>query len=535
MFKNFLIFLFVSSLVFFSGFSFAAPAKVSAVIPVKFNSRGLHAPVPYSQQMMQRGWTRVPTMNLPFTFSGGSKFNPTRVSKKSLARSIGGMAARAKGIPPQIKVAMILYGAYEANCAIGNYPTLCMDTPLDEENIPEDFPFSTASKIQGTVCNTNVKGVYTEFELRGQKNGWDCTIEANKNYAEADLLHAFRNADCKPVVKSTMETGIMYQERRLVQTESGLVCGDYGSQKAWSVNAAVKEWKEILVCPPEPTGVAGTDAENAKRTLKVVHVNSNGSTESRCYNPSQPNPITPAWIEDQINGNPEPVSGLDITDFVDPTTGAPDPNLFENPTVDDVSPAFRDAAEAAARGTLQSDNPNAEGYVPPDLYQSFVVNLNNWYEGNSFTDVFTNKPVEPEVPQPEPTPTDWTDFPGITQKQYEASNNAWGQSATNGAADIESELSKVETEFTKLTDEINNIPDSLPYPDINLADLVLFPSGGCTGFTVDVTLAGEPKTISVDKHCPPYEAWGRPFVEWVLSILTILVIFHIFRRTLENS
>lgn len=517
--KNFLIFLSGFLLTFLPGISCAAPAKVTTVIPVNFNSKGLHAPVPYNQQLMQRGWTRVPTMNLPFTFSGGSKFNPTRVSKTSLARSLGRAAGNVAKLNPAAKLALAAYGAYELNCMSGSYPAMCytgqwdgnIPPPGAEHVAPYDGILTKCSAYTGDI-----------FVLKGSKTAYDCAVEGKSRYQSLRMAQLNQGRECPSRVTANFPNYWRVQDYAGNPT-----CFPSGSEYAMNAGTSVAGVVTGKACPPED--------EDSIRFTKMATIVVAGVETERCYNPETPVPVTPEWVEEKVNENPAPIADLSTADFIDPTTGAPDPNLFENPTVDDVSDAFREAAEAAARGTLQSENPNAEGYVPPDIYQDFVINLNNWYEGNTFTDVFTNKPVEPDAPPAETVKTDWTDFPGITQKQYEASNNAWAQSATSGAADIQSELSKVETEFSKLTDEINNIPDSLPYPDINLADLVLFPSGGCTGFTVDVTLAGQPKTISVDKHCPPYEAWGRPFVEWVLSILTILVIFHIFRRTLENS
>lgn len=509
------------SLIFFAFFfasqSVAAPAKVSAVIPVNFNGKGLHAPAPYSQQLMERGWTRVPTMNLPFTFSGGSKFNPTRVSRTSLARSMGKAAANVSRLNPAVKAALALYGAYELNCMSGSYPGMCFTgewegdiPPAGAEHVgPYDGTLTKCTAFNGAV-----------FYIKGQKTGAECAIEGKSKYQGARMAAYNAGRECPSQVVENFPNAWTVQDYAGNPT-----CYKSGAPFAMNAGTSFAGYITGKTCPPED--------EQSLDFSKMATVKINGVDTQRCFKPKSAIPVTPAWVEEQIVKNPAPVGNLGLGDFVDPTTGAPDPNLFENPSVDDVSDAFREAAEAAARGTLQSSNPNAEGYVPPNIHQEFLVQLNNWYDGNTFTDVFTNKPVQPDAPPAETVKTDWTDFPGITQKQYEASNNAWAQTATAGAADINHELSKVDSEFTKLTDEINNIPDSLPFPDINLADLVLFPSGGCTGFTVDVTLAGEPKTITVDKHCPPYDAWGRPFVEWVLTILTILVIFHVFRRTLE--
>jgi hypothetical protein len=245
--------------------------------------------------------------------------------------------------------------------------------------------------------------------------------------------------------------------------------------------------------------------------------------------------VTAEWIEDQINQNPKPAvdSDIGLDDFVDWETGQPRPDAFEDPKQDPVSDAFADAAEAIANGTVQHTNPNAAGYVPKDMMPNLLVQINNWHEGNTFTDVFNGKEITPETPPEEKQETDWSKFPGLTKSQYEASNNAWGNSATQGAPNINSELDKLTQEHDKLNDYINEPPPPLPF-EINLIDLINLPtSNGCQGFTLPASINGEQKSIRVDQHCPPYDAWGRPVISWLLSLYTILLCFQIFRRTLE--
>jgi len=243
-------------------------------------------------------------------------------------------------------------------------------------------------------------------------------------------------------------------------------------------------------------------------------------------------PVPVDWLENKITSDPTKIDDLGLDDFVDWSTGAPIPDLFDKPTVEDVSPAFRDAAEGAARGTSQSNNPSAPHYIPPDKVQDFYRELEKWYNGEPFQDVFTGKPIEPTKPAPEPTKTDWTDFPGITQGQYEDSNNKWGNESANKAPDIKSDIDAVQKSFDELKEIIKDEPKEVPF-ELNPFKLINFPHGGCKGFSVDASLRGEPKTILVDQHCPPYDAWGRPIVEWILGVFTLLHIFNIARRALE--
>lgn len=534
--------IFILFLLFLPLFLSAEPAKVVGVIPVKFNSKGMHAPVPYSQQLMGRGWTRVPTLNLPFTFAGGGQFNPryqpTTVTKKSFARSLGYLAGRVANMTPATKALLIGYGAYEANCITQNYPSLCISDEFDpNQDLTGISDFKPAKIVADGYC------AFAPPPLGGQSVSYGCsaTISGAVSVAAPSFATALQSAcmsvgtrtSCSVAVRSITGTSARYDLSYTYDCQQDMdpemeTCTtnnpDYRGQ-----DFSVQAGQPRPVCPPDP--ITPDDEETPLYVNGPLKVNG----QDRCFKNTTPQPITPEWIEEQLDENPEPAKNADIglDDFVDWETGLPRPDVFEDPTLDPVSDAFADAAEAIANGTVQHSNPSAPGYVPADMMPNLLVQINNWHEGNTFTDVFSGKEVNPEAPPPEKQEIDWSKFPGITKAHYEASNNTWGQAATNSAPNIDSEIDKLTQEQDKLKDFINEPLPPMPF-EINLIDLLNLPtSNGCKGFTVPAQINGQPKSITVNQHCPPYDAWGRPVVSWLLSIFTILVCFQIFRRTLE--
>lgn len=534
-------------LLIFPLFVLAEPGKVVGVIPVKFNSKGMHAPVPYNQQLMDRGWTRVPTLNLPFTYAGGAgqnpRYQPTKVTKKSFARGLGYLAGRAANMTPASKALLIAYGAYEANCISQSYPSLCVDG--DEEDSSTGTCSQGSTLMDGIGCAVSAKeglmysGTWVKWSGSGQtpQQAFDKITTAWASSSESCMSTGSTS-------KSVLSKGTMdgpYSGGSYVTSFTGKTVCNYTQLNPYTQEVESKTTESISTytgislklgkgfdCPPD--GPAFTEYNILVST---------GTDSAVCVKPFEPTfkpvPVTPEWIETQIDANPDPVKNSDVglDDFVDWETGLPRPDAFEDPQFDPVSKAFADAAEAIANGTVQHDNPNADGYVPRDMMPNLLVQINNWHEGNTFTDIFTGKQVQPEAPPAEESQIDWTKFPGITKAQYEASNNAWGNAAVNGKPDINSELDKLTQEQQKLTDFINEPLPDLPY-EIDFPSLFQLPTTGqCRGFTVRGSISGTELPIIVDTHCPPYEAWGRPVIDWFLGIMTIFQCFHIFRRTIE--
>ncbi len=528
-------------------FVFAEPGKVVGVIPVKFNSKGMHAPVPYNQQLMDRGWTRVPTLNLPFTYAGGAgqnpRYQPTKVTKKSFARGLGYLAGRVGSMTPASKALLIAYGAYEANCVTQNYPSLCIDGE-EEDTSSGTCPVGSTPMVDVGCTVSAPKGGMYSTTWRDFSGAGFSPSEAFANLTSAWAASSESCMGTGMNSKSVVSVGAMvgpYSGGAFVSSFTGKTTCTYTvfntttqqeetktTETTSSYTGITIKFGDSFYCPPE--GPAFSEF------MTLVPTGTDSAVCAKPFEPAfKPVPVTPEWIEEQMDLKPDVVKNSDVglDDFVDWETGLPRPDAFEDPTYDPVSPAFANAAEAIANGTVQHDNPNGDGYVPREMMPNLLVQINNWHEGNTFTDIFTGKEVQPDAPPPEESNIDWSKFPGITKAQYEASNNAWGNAAVNGKPDINSELDKLTQEQQKLTDFINEPLPDLPY-EIDFPSLFQLPTTGqCRGFTVTGSIRGSELPIIVDKHCPPYDAWGRPVIDWFLGIMTIFQCFHIFRRTIE--
>lgn len=517
------------------------PAKVVGVIPVKFNSKGNHAPLPYSQQMMQRGWASFPARVVPLS-GGAPRFNPVRVAKPNLIRTLSRLAHTAGKMFPAGKYLLAAYGAYEANCIDQVVPSLCVGSPFDtstatiQDGVPANKGTSCTPKtIRAPAPDSRKEVNQADF------NAWKAAIEKENSTVCPASTSTIRYDSCSrsltmdysmPACGSTapvpITRTIKYQQKTSEFTYQAPYNGGwrpnppYSEQHVFTATFTVVEWgqSQSTTCddPKFPNGPLKFDGKDF------------------CFPLNEELPVTPEWLEEQIAKQPNPFYNNDIglDDFVDWETGAPHPDLFDNPTFDPVSPTFADAAESIATGQVQHDNPNAEHYVPREMMPNLLVQINNWYEGNSFTDVFTGQQIKPDEPPKEQTPIDWSKFPGLTKGQYEQVNNQWGNAAAQGK-DLRTEEQQLKDEQQKLTDFIESPPPAFSGQPI-LLDFVSLPtSGGCKGFTIPASIRGEQKSITVDQHCPPYNDWGQPVVSWLLSIYTMLLCFQIFRRTLEVS
>lgn len=552
-------------LLFLPFFASAINHKVVSVAPGQKFTRvnpggGYPAPTPYSQRLMTGKPVYFPTLTEAdkaqiFMRDLNRKFGyqPQAVSKKSIARTLGQMGKNASRLHPAIRGAALLGGAYVSNCITQDYPSLCVSSggPTSESEVDLTTPFVNAQMENVVSCNASYNGthlgtftgdsfakcyeagstaIYTKLVLpkasESIQHSPSVTLSINRSFQPLDCPSD--RTSCSVGVKVT-ETTI--QRSCAADTSGNVNCSSSPpSVYEYYLAGTVQQADAAIMpnCPPE-----------SKPEFKYGPFKPAGSTTFRCYKGTQESAADsdffetalgedPQFIDDVIN-NPE--IGLD--DFVDWETGQPYDSLFDDVRFDDVSEKFANAAESIMNGTAQTSDPsNTKTYIPPDVYNVTVTNVNNWFEGNTFTDTFTQQNIKPDDGQtPDGIPTDWKDFPGITQKQYEASNERWGSSAMQDIG-----KPNLEAEEDAAFDQVKNFiekPTADPF-SFKLADFVDLPtSGSCRGFTIEVPLSSKPITLAVDQHCPPYDAWGRPLVEWFLGILTIIQLFRIFQRTLE--
>lgn len=545
----------------------ASGHKVKSVLPnqkfTRISPNGAYpAPIPYNQRLMTGKKVYVPTLTDAqkseiFMRQLNRKFGiqPQAVTKKSLARALANVAKKnAPNLHPALRAAAVLTGAYFASCQSVN-STLCYskDAPA-ESSIDLTTDFRNAKMEDNVSCNAYYPSSVNIGVFNGKSFG-ECLANASTAVMSKITL---------PPAQQTVQSGA----NTIVIRRSFTALSCAPNSTSCDVGTTVTETTSTTSCTGSPSGVpicttgnpstskytiAGVVQQATKSTLpkcpndlspryRFGPFKPAGATEFRCYAGAteavadsdyfeQALDSDPKFIDDLIN-NPD--IGLD--DFVDQETGEPDPELFSDTRFDDVSEKFSNAAESIVNGTAQSTNPtDTKTYIPPDIYNVTVNNVNQWFEGDTFTDTFTQQTIKPDDGQtPDGIPTDWTDFPGITQKQYEGSNERWASSAIQelgGKPDFKTEE---ETAFKEVKNFLESeTPDPFKF---YLADFISLPtSGQCRGFTIDASLTSQPLSIYVHQHCPPYDAWGRPLVEWFLGILTILQLFRIFQRTLEAA
>ena len=52
-------------------------------------------------------------------------------------------------------------------------------------------------------------------------------------------------------------------------------------------------------------------------------------------------------------------------------------------------------------------------------------------------------------------------------------------------------------------------------------------TGSCVAFSLDVSLRGQPKKITVGQHCSYYDQYFKPVLEWFLWVLTFVALLVI--------
>ncbi|MDD4864858.1 MAG: hypothetical protein PHE38_12725 [Alishewanella agri] len=240
------------------------------------------------------------------------------------------------------------------------------------------------------------------------------------------------------------------------------------------------------------------------------------------------------------------IQEVDEDILTDPATGKPNADFFDNPKSTPISPRLSDAFTDVASGVAQSNNPSAPHYYPPDVINDIIEAREKFHQREPFVDPLTNTTVTPDpgentVNPPYAPPVtvnleglvvevevdmNWDEFPGITQEQYEQSNDKLSDAYDSV------ELPDFESIDGDFIDTISQNPD-LPFSPFNFGDIWPIQGGQCTGFDVSMSVRGETKQVTMDKHCPPYNEWAHPLIAWFLQLLTLLHIFHLFSRMIS--
>lgn len=151
----------------------------------------------------------------------------------------------------------------------------------------------------------------------------------------------------------------------------------------------------------------------------------------------------------------------------------------------------------------------------------------------------TNPNPDPD-PNPNPNP-DPLSFPiplpvigPLTRTELEAvqaQNFAQADSALPTA-----DFSKSQDDITQLMENFVKQQTDLEVPEFqfNPFGYFTFGGGGCISFNFTVSIGGKSFSLTIDDHCPPWEEYVRPTLEWALYLSTGLYIYILFTRTVRS-
>ena len=104
--------------------------------------------------------------------------------------------------------------------------------------------------------------------------------------------------------------------------------------------------------------------------------------------------------------------------------------------------------------------------------------------------------------------------------------------------DIVAELEESDNSLIEWFEESVTIPNEFSSSFTNMTNFVSanFASfnGTCIPFTLEVSIQGRPKQITVSEHCEPYETYFKPLVEWLLYTLTAFTVFNMLAQVFRS-
>lgn len=482
------------------------------------------------------------TSSPPFTFGtmtkpiGSTKlptYMPQRITPASFARGMFNAIVRGH---PVAKAAVVGWAVYE--CATAESGLCAGGGDTD--------PFCSDG---GTLTNQN--GLFV-CAVEPSNSPWVATIGSGTFTATADSQSDAYNAVCN--------------QYAAVQTSSE-------SQRTWRVrvpteyqSCRIESWRSIKL----QDGSWSPGSMQTVSNIPVVVTQTNGTfcppsshptftniggTEPNQYcwklaDTPDPEPVRDVTLDDLrdwMAQNPYIFDNLPDDVLKDHNTGKPDDTFFDKPKHTPISPPLSDAFESLGTGLAQDTNPSAPHYIPPELKPEVEQARDKMHNGEPFVDPFTNTTVTPDPAPSDPDPytppsevvvnldglnvnvevdMNWDDFPGLTQEQYEQSNDKLATSFDSV------EMPDIQGSDSDFLDSVGQNPD-LPFSPFDFGTLWPVTGGQCTGFAVTMSIRGDTKSVMMDKHCPPYNEWAHPLIAWFLQLLCALHIFHLFSRMIS--
>ncbi|CAH7181447.1 conserved hypothetical protein [Vibrio chagasii] len=146
-----------------------------------------------------------------------------------------------------------------------------------------------------------------------------------------------------------------------------------------------------------------------------------------------------------------------------------------------------------------------------------------------------DKPTDPDIPvDPSPLPNPLPVIGPLTRTEFEQVQAKNFSEATSNLPDPN--FQKHEDEITKAMNDF--IADSVDVvvPEFGFNPFGYFSYGGgsCIAFSFNLSIGGKTKNVTFDSHCPPFEDYVRPTLEWSLYLSTGLYLYMMFTRTVRS-
>ncbi|ROQ27581.1 hypothetical protein [Gallaecimonas pentaromativorans] len=245
------------------------------------------------------------------------------------------------------------------------------------------------------------------------------------------------------------------------------------------------------------------------------------------------------FLNSAIAGDVPGVAKEDMWQVFTNPDGSPNQSIISAPQYNPATvPEMTEALKWYNAGLAQSTDPNAAYYIAPEAMPLVAANAAALLAGNPlpYTD-FSGQPATQPVPDDAPTYNPGvTPFPGLTQAQYEQSNNKFGQLAADAVPEFDP--SSITDQWSEFDDSVTKIKETDPpwYSDFpSISDLWTIQGGVCTGFPLTVSAGGITQNIQVDSYCQPYSDYFEPALRWFLYVCTGLYLIYMLVRALSGQ
>ncbi|WP_086775973.1 hypothetical protein [Vibrio coralliirubri] len=146
-----------------------------------------------------------------------------------------------------------------------------------------------------------------------------------------------------------------------------------------------------------------------------------------------------------------------------------------------------------------------------------------------------DKPTDPDIPvDPSPLPNPLPVIGPLTRTEFEQVQAKNFSEATTNLPDPN--FQKHEDEITKAMNDFiaDSVDVDVPEFGFNPFGYFSYGGGSCIAFSFNLSIGGKTKNVTFDSHCPPFEDYVRPTLEWSLYLSTGLYLYMMFTRTVRS-